>query len=69
MLCEECKVNGFFWEGYDVDYVVEIKDDFLRCLDIMNFCILCCLCYVMKIIYVWKWWIKNSMVNENGWGK
>ncbi|MBD6961599.1 HNH endonuclease signature motif containing protein [Vibrio parahaemolyticus] len=68
-LCEDCKANGFLREGYDVDHVVEIKDDFSRRLDITNLRTLCRSCHVTKTIHARKQRTKNSMANGNGWGK
>ncbi len=53
-LCEDCKNNGFIRQGYDVDHVIEIKDDWSRRLDITNLRTLCRSCHVTKTIKVRK---------------
>ncbi len=47
-LCQECEQNGFTRCGYDVDHVIEIKDDFSRRLDVTNLRTLCRACHTYK---------------------
>ena len=47
-LCEHCTKQGYIKAAYDVDHIVEIKDDSTRSLDITNLQALCRSCHLVK---------------------
>lgn len=58
--CVECEKLGVYERATEVDHIVDIKDDYLKCLDITNLQSLCKSCHSKKTYQISNGFKKTS---------